>query len=109
MENEATNETVRDEAIRIIRAALRERTGRAWSVKGGRGTAWGWITIDAPPARKDGYTTNPADLSLLGLALGLEKIHQQGVSIPASHDYRREYIARARGQKPEVLGAPYWD
>src|SRR5919106_1076456 len=44
--------TDRDEAIRQIRAALRRRSGRAWSVTGGRGTAWGWITITAPRARR---------------------------------------------------------
>ena len=35
----------RDEAIKAIRTALKRRTGKTWSVKGGRGTAWGWLTI----------------------------------------------------------------
>lgn len=43
----------RDDAIRRIRQALRRRSGKAWSVTGGRGTAWGWITITAPPRRQD--------------------------------------------------------
>lgn len=42
----------RDEAIREIKRALEKRSGKRWSVTGGRGTAWGWITIDAPPARR---------------------------------------------------------
>jgi hypothetical protein len=42
----------RDEAIKRIRAALKRRSGKAWSVTGDRGTAWGWIKIDAPPARR---------------------------------------------------------
>lgn len=42
----------RNEAIKRIRTALQKRSGKAWSVTGGRGTAWGWLTIDAPPARR---------------------------------------------------------
>ena len=42
----------RDEAIRRIKAALERRSGKRWSVTGGRGTAWGWLNIDVPPARR---------------------------------------------------------
>lgn len=42
----------RNETIKIIRDALKRRSGKPWSVTGGRGTAWGWIRIDAPPARR---------------------------------------------------------
>ena len=45
----------RDTTIAALRAVLKVRTGRAWSVTGGRGTSWGWITVDAPPARRDSY------------------------------------------------------
>lgn len=42
----------RNETIARIRAALKRRSGRPWSVTGGRGTARGWITLPAPrPAR----------------------------------------------------------
>jgi len=130
--------TDRDETIRRIRAALKRRSGRAWSVKGGRGTAWGWIRIDAPPARRTwrhrprpGYTENtapggdrgweaydtgdpggsmgPADRLELAKLLGLELIRDQGVSIAANSDYYREYIDRAEGREPSVIGKPYWD
>jgi len=37
----------RNETIKTIRAALRRRSGKLWSVTGGRGTAWGWLSIDA--------------------------------------------------------------
>ncbi len=48
-----TDKTIdRDEAIARIRTALKRRSGKAWSVTGGRGTAWGWITVEAPPARR---------------------------------------------------------
>ena len=57
----------RNETIKRIRTALRKRSGKAWSVKGGRGTAWGWIQIDAPPSRRnfDGYQMSPSDRAQL--------------------------------------------
>jgi hypothetical protein len=42
----------RDAAIKRIRAALKFRSGKDWSVTGGKGTAYGWIKIDAPPRRR---------------------------------------------------------
>src|ERR1700693_6380731 len=42
----------RNEAIARIRRALKQRSGKSWSVTAGRGTAWGWLTVDAPPARR---------------------------------------------------------
>ncbi len=101
----------RDATIRAIRAALRRRTGRAWSVTGGRGTAWGWIRITAPPARRVafGYMTDE-DRAELARALGLDApVHMQGESIPAGHDYRRAYVDRAEGRPPSVAPVPYWD
>ena len=100
----------RDEAIGRIRAGLRRRTALDWTVKGGRGTAWGWITIAAPPRRRVGYDyTSPEDRRVLAAALGLEAVHQQGISIPAGTDYYREYVDRAEGRLPSVRGTPYWD
>jgi len=128
----------RDETISRVRAALKRRSGRAWSVKGGRGTAWGWIRIDAPPARRTwrhrpraGYTEDtapggdlgweaydtgepggsmgPADREDLAKLLGMVIVGDQGVSVPASSDYYREFIDRAEGREPSVIGKPYWD
>jgi hypothetical protein len=124
----------RNDAIRAIRAALKRRSGKPWSVKGDTGTAWGWITIDAPPkrrtarwidnGRKDnrGYTAydledtgevggyiTPADQAELCALLGLERMHHQGISIPAGNDYRVEYVNRAEGRNPSAYGTPYWD
>lgn len=125
--------TDRNEAIAAIRAALRRRSGRAWSVTGGRGTGWGWLTVTAPPARltwhyrlpdgapdrpesyvghdngePGGYMT-PTDRAELAALLGLESVHLQGVKIPAAHDYRTEYVDRAEGRVPRTTGTPYWD
>lgn len=128
----------RDKAIALIRTALKRRSGKAWSVTGGRGTAWGWIRIDAPPARriwrhvpkpgfdehsappgKDGWTeaptgkpgghTGPQERAELAKLLGLERVHEQGESIPSAGDYRHEYVDRAEGRTPCVHGTPYWD
>lgn len=103
--------TDRDEAIKAIRTSLKSRSGKTWSVTGGRGTAWGWITITAPPKRRVeyGYMTNE-DGEELAQLLSLDRpAHSQGISIPASGDYREEYVARAQGREPSVHGQQYWD
>lgn len=132
----STPTNARDEAIRRIRTALQRRSGKPWSVTGGRGTAWGWITIDAPPARRTwrcrlkpdaspaqlpedyedydsgqpGGYNSPADRAELAKLLGLDRpAHFQGVSIAASHDHYDEYIARAEGRQPAKVAQPYWD
>lgn len=123
----------RDDAIALIREALKQRSGKSWSVTGDRGTAWGWITIQAPPARRVAHDVNPADRNayienadapkdrrwytsdaecaelaeLLGLAV--RQVSAQGVTIPADSSYRREYVARARGLEPISHGIRYWD
>ena len=104
----------RDDAIAAIRAGLRRRSGKAWSVRGGRGTSWGWITITAPPRRQDpeGCMTDEDRVELaelLGLGPAEGRAHWQGVTVPASAQHRHEYIARAEGREPEVIGVPYWD
>lgn len=124
----------RQEAIQRIRKGLQQRSGKAWSVKGGRGTAYGWIEVSAPPARltahsrqkqghigtmpedyeivdtgePNGYMTEADRKELAGL-LGLERVHIQGINIAASTAYRLEYVARAEGRVPDTFGTPYWD
>jgi len=99
----------RNAAIAAIRSALRRRSGKAWSVRGGTGTAWGWITVSAPPRRLVDHVMTAADAAELADLLGLDRAHGQGVSIADSAAHRREYIARAEGREPEVIGTPYWD
>jgi hypothetical protein len=108
--SEQTTLIDRDEAIKAIRRALKARSGKTWSVTGGRGTAWGWITITSPPARREkfGYMSE-ADRVELARLLGKDSVHNQGESIPAGSDYRREYVDRAEGRDPSVQGTPYWD
>lgn len=101
----------RDEAIARIRSGLKKRTGRSWSVKGGRGTAWGWITIGAPPRRMDGYRMNDVDRADLARAMGLSlsEVHGQGISVPASTEYYRAHVERAETGSTERDPKPYWD
>ena len=100
----------RNECITAIRAALKRRSLKRWSVRGGSGTAWGWITISALPGRMESVgTMSAADCAELAGLLGLPSVHPQGVDIPASSAYRQEYVDRANGTAPTVCGSPYWD
>lgn len=114
--------TDRATAIAELRAALKRRSGKSWSVTGGKGTAYGWLRIDAPPKRRiftwDGTAklepVGPGVMSLadrieLANLLGLDTVHAQGVSIPASTAHRLEYMQRANGQTPDEIAQPYWD
>lgn len=98
----------RNSTIAALRKALKERTGKVWSVTGGRGTAWGWITVDAPPRRHvDGYLSE-AERAELAAVFG-EGVSHQGVSIPASSDYRLMYLEKAAGLPVSKGASPYWD
>lgn len=101
----------RDETIKTIRANLRRRSGKAWSVKSGRGTACGWITITPPPRRRtaDGYMSD-ADRTELGTLLNASgPVHMQGEKVPSSFDYYDEYVDRSAGRTPAKCGQPCWD
>ena len=127
----------RNEVIARIRNGLNERSDRSWSVTGGRGTSHGWLHIDAPPKRRtfdhrqtgerggdglpvyelthvgeSGYLMGPDDRAELSRLLGFpddSAIPHQGVKIAAGHDYYAEFIDRAEGRAPSVIGKPYWD
>lgn len=125
----------RNFTIHTIRTALAKRSGRPWSVTAGRGTAWGWIKVKAPPGRstwshrlkpgmpdwpenyepydtrQGGHGMSPTDRQDLAdlMGLTLAEVGTDGISIPASFDYYEEYMDRAQGRTPERLGTPYWD
>lgn len=98
----------RNDAIAAIRSNLKNRSGRTWSVRGGVGSSWGWITITAPPARLERGSMSDEDRELLSALLG-ETVHSQGTLVPASSDYRAEYVDRSAGRTPSTIGRPYWD
>ena len=100
----------RKEALTRIKRGLESRSGKRWSVKGGRGTAWGWLTVSAMPAALDEFgDLRQTDRAELATLLDLPMVHHQGVSIPASSDFWREYVDRAEGTTPTVRGEKYWD
>lgn len=93
----------RDEAAVAIRRALRQRSGRSWSVIRGQGSVHGWLTITSPPSRQlDGCMTDE-DRQLLGLLLELgAAAHAQGVTVEGDSRSRAEYVARAEGRRLTV-------
>lgn len=96
-------------AISRIKTALKRRSGKNWSVIGGTGTGWGWIRILSRPSRRiESSHMTPEDRAELASLLGLDEVHGQGVLIPASNDYYQEYVYRAAGRKPSVIGTEYW-
>ena len=120
----------RDETIKAIKQALKQRSKTPWSVTGGRGTAWGWITIDCAPKLRtfenrpkadgsEGFEEvdtgqpnghcPPALRAELAKLLGLESVHHQGVSSPSSGDHYREYLQRAQGVPVTKEAKAYWD
>src|SRR3990167_4008417 len=121
--------------IARIKRALESRSGKRWSVTGGTGTAYGWLHIDAPPARRTwldrprpgatglgtyaedwepydsgqpGGSMSPAERAELARLLGLDRA-DRNISVAASHAYYREYIDRAEGRVPRTIATPYWD
>ena len=97
----------RNETIVRIRAALKQRSKRRWSVTGGHGTAWGWIYVTA--RRKDENLTEEEAKELTSLMGLSQPVHFQGLSIPAANDYYQEFVDRAEGRPPTRIGTPYWD
>lgn len=97
----------RDHYIARIRKLLEERSGRRWSVRGGTGTDWGWITIGAPPARLVDGRMTVQDRAELAALLGLDSVCGP-VEVPASDAHRKEYVHRAAGLSVATV-EPYWD
>lgn len=104
-------EESRDAACKILRDLLRRRTGRDWSVKGSRGTAYSWISISAPPRRRGEFgSMGVEDQIVLFAALG-EWAHQD-ISIRPCGGVRGAYVFRAAGLPvPDDwrINAPSWD
>ena len=123
----------RNVVIKAIKTDLKRRSGRSWSVSGGTGSAYGWITIDALPAKRTarwelkagepdypgnyievetglpGGHITPTDQKTLAKLLGIESVHHQGVQIAASNAHYEEYLDRAAGRTPRRVGEQYWD
>lgn len=99
-----------DEAVQKIRAALRSRSQTRWSVRRGSGTASGWIDILPMPKELDEFgQVKQIHVDELNALFGGRVADNNGISIPASAEHRREYVDRANGLAPSVIGVPYWD
>ena len=123
----------RASVIRRISSALKARSGKSWSVTGGKGTAYGWLNIDAMPKfrtwshrlpegaadRPENYVevndgakyghTGPELRAELAQLLGLSCVYLDGVQVPSSNAHYREFIDRAEGRTPSVIAQRYWD
>ena len=98
----------RNATIAALRKVLRDRTGHAWSVTGGKGTAWGWITVTSVPARRTEFgSMTDADREELSTVIG-DAVHHQGWMIPASSDHRAQALEMAHGLAARSVSA-YWD
>ena len=102
----------RNEAIKRIRTALKSRSCLKWSVTGGRGTAWGWITVTAPKSTLGEYgEMNEKQRDALGALMNRngERAGRDGISIPASSEFYAYYANAAEGYFPHEMPKPYWD
>lgn len=107
MQTDAAKKNPRDEAIERIRAALKRRAGRSWSVRGGRGTAWSWIEVSAPPARRNEFGGISAeDANELSRIFGIGRHHFTGGCWSISREERERMVARAEGPNLEDLARP---
>lgn len=95
----------RNTVTKTIKRNLQKRSGKQWSVSGGMGSVYGWITIIAP---KTNWMTHDECRELQEL-LDLKNVHPQGVDIMASTTAYEEYISRSLGETPVRIAEPYWD
>lgn len=97
-----------DQAATQIRAALKRRSGKAWSVTTSRGTGYGWLRIVSPLARRSQmpFHMTEADRVELRDLLNIPdgQCNGQGVSVPPSEEFYHEFIDRAEGNEPMIFG-----
>lgn len=88
----------RKDAVQMIRRALQRRSHKLWSVRTGRGTAWGCIHISAPPSRRVDGVMSTDDRVELSKLLGFKVVvDPDGVVVGANPKAWGEYIDRANG------------
>lgn len=98
------------QAAKQIRAALKRRSGKVWSVTTSCGTGYGWLRIVAPKSRRPEMPFHMTEedrkelIALLGYESQPHFISGQGLSVPPYDDYYQEVIDRAEGNEPIVLG-----
>lgn len=66
-----------------------------------------WMYVDCG---EKGHGMSPSDQKELAKLMGLERVHQQGHSIPASSDYYRVALCQAiHGHAGPFTAEQYWD
>lgn len=78
-----------------MRQLLRQRSGKNWSVRGGRGTGWGWLDISSPPSRQDNWRMTEEDRRELAALLGKDSVHCQGELVSPENWW--PYLVACRG------------
>lgn len=94
------------QALKQIRAALKRRSDKRWSVTTQRGTAYGWIRVVSPPSSGGPNDMTDEDRRELAelFSLPLNRVGLQGITISPEDDFYQEYIDRAEGNEPIVRG-----
>lgn len=84
---------------------LSERTGAGWVV---RSNVDGSLRITAPNFRLRNGRMSDSDQARLSEALGLPgRTGASGVHVPADPSWRHEFLDRAAGRQPSILGARF--
>lgn len=95
-----------------IGTALVRRSRLRWLVRGGPLGSYGRLTIASPPERRDADgAVSEADRRELTTLLGLDAmVGPEGAVIVGGSDHYCEYIDRAEGRAPRVIGQVHeWD
>jgi hypothetical protein len=103
-----------DKASVILRisSGLTRRSRLRWDVYGGPLGSYGRLTIASPPNRRDaGGAMSENDRRELAALLGLDgPVGPEGAVIVGGSDHYVEYIDRAEGRAPRVIGETHpWD
>ena len=89
-----------------IKAALKRKTGKTWSVTGGRGTGYCWLTVHSPKSRRvahkinpdwNGFDSIPVCVAKTGRTPWIDYISENGDENCYMSDQDREELARVFG------------
>lgn len=96
------------QASQQIRRALNLRSTVKWSVRTMRGTGYGWIQVTVAPSHGDPNRLTAEQVNELARLFNLpsERVGNQGITIRPDDDFYQEYIDRAEGREPIVIGVP---
>ncbi|MBU2177536.1 MAG: hypothetical protein KJ556_20790 [Gammaproteobacteria bacterium] len=96
----------RTEVTKRIKSTLKKKTGKNWSVTGGRGTAYCWLTVQAPKNRRvahkrnpdwNGHDSIPACIALTGKPPWIDYISDKPDENLYMNDEDRELLGRVFG------------